>query len=829
MGERGTPKNAFEQPSTPEHNELWSKLESIEDDQEFLKLASELRESGEINNLSKDEQHDLIRRVVFWYSENLQQNKIDSFRGAMMVDRLFMPRMRESYNEPDILDEYAALMPEIWLEHPDAAFELSNLLDQNAQVVNPDVYLDSLGRIIRQPGIRSDAITSAAAGLSYQASFGLLPYLERRLDNIDQLSVDQAASFLTVLDTTAAYGKGWDFSGESSERLNQMLGEFPEKTGSALLRRKAESIIETQQSREGIRFSADDLRDWVKNDQDTFGDVDHSRLDEISDDQLYDECGAVLQYSAGIFKKFLVDKKRHAIEDPYGTSEIEITGINREASTVVPVSSEYFGVYSLSGRLDSLVKREEGQRQYDVYDLRHPGELPMLGISDEMDSEEREHKMQAQRDYAMLLDRDLLDEIEQDYGFSVRELSTREQVWFMASLREYSPEDEKQIMAFTQQFGIDGARAFLSCEYGDGFRKTVLEIGEKFDEETAKKIFSQYGELVITAQSSADELSDSFFEGDSKKPVDQTQIESDLLKRAKDFLEGIPTMDDPKEIEQRLQQFNSDIVVFSSIFRSLYKGKGGQVDFKEMKQTEFGSYIPSEIDPKDKQGMLDLQAENWSKQKPEIVDFVTKGLSVKLNSNNKDSKFFMMKRGQDIMAFIRYDERPDLEPNATIALSLNVRSGAKGSAMGDVMLEQSLQREAKDRTVYGNVFPQLIAGTAYVEKYGLLISDVVELTNDEGETEHQFLLKRNDQANQQYQARQVGVEQSDLIKGHEGLKARQFNVFDQVGVDEFLEVVRQEKKQGQIVTRYFADSKDKNIRYAVFESEIVPDGMTLAA
>ncbi len=411
MSEREGYKPNIEKIEHGDQTELGRRLKDVKDNQELVNELVKLRGSGEINDLSPSEQRDLIDRVVAWYSENLTQGKVDGFDGAIMVNGLFMPS-RRSYKDKDILDEYASMMPEIWLQYPEAARELSNLLDQDAQVVNPDVYLESLGKIFRQPGLPPDALTGAVAGLSYQASFGLMPFLEKRMDNLDELEVEQASSLLSVLNATSSYGENFGFSEQSAEKMESMLEEFPEKTNSALLKRKAEAILEQRSSGGGLRFDTEDIRNWMANDRDTFDYIDEDRIEEMSDDELCDEFEYVFNQTAHIFREYLIDKKRVKMESPYGTDQIDIHRLQRSNVGVVPVSKEYYGVYDLNGKLIGMLNKENEKEVYQAEEMIHFGDLPMIGISDDLNSEQREYRMQAQRDYSMLLDNNLLDGLE---------------------------------------------------------------------------------------------------------------------------------------------------------------------------------------------------------------------------------------------------------------------------------------------------------------------------------------------------------------------------------------------------------------------------------
>ncbi len=195
--------------------EFLEALKQADDDPTFLKLVTQARASGDINLLSNDEQRALIRRLVARYDKRMREEDAEPFTTAIdEVDRLLMPDYR-NHGEPDIVDEYMALIPEFYLQYPQTTRELANLLDQNAQVVDQDVYLKTVATLLSQPGIDPYAKQGAIAGLSYHASFGLLPFLQERLSSVEQMTVEDAARYLTILEATAEYGENWGFSKES--------------------------------------------------------------------------------------------------------------------------------------------------------------------------------------------------------------------------------------------------------------------------------------------------------------------------------------------------------------------------------------------------------------------------------------------------------------------------------------------------------------------------------------------------------------------------------------------------------------------------------------
>lgn len=455
------------------------------------------------NLLSKEEQKAAVHRIVKAFVARLEAGE-DAFSGAIDAVNLLMPRSRR-YKEEDIVDTFMEMIPELYRTFPEAAPELANVLDQNAQVVRPEVYLRTQAKILRDPDIGNYAQTGALAGLAYHAAYGLQPFLKKELSRIEEMPVDEAITLFTLLHATAQYGRDWDFSEDVSGEMLGLLRQFAERTTSALLKRKAETVL-----RPGSRAARQDV------------------------------LPVVIEGVAG----------RVAVRS---------------------LAKGYAGVYR-GAQLFGVLPLEEGKETYEKEAIQPLASLSELRGSPKADAEAQARTVQAREDYAMLIDPTLLDGLEKDYGFSVRALTVREQLWFTASLRGMAPKEEGAIEEFTQKFGIDGARAFLTVESGDAFRDVVLRIGERLPEETAKAVFARYAEFAEWAQATAETMSKEFFKEQASLPFNTQVVEDRLLERGKQLLLEAERAPNPEAVLSQLETARADAVLFASIFRQLFKG-----------------------------------------------------------------------------------------------------------------------------------------------------------------------------------------------------------------------------------------------------------------
>lgn len=425
------------------------------------------------------------------------------------------------------------------------------------------------------------------------------------------------------------------------------------------------------------------------------------------------------------------------------------------------------------------------------------------------------------------LHRPLIKErIEQEAGIKLVDLSLREQIQLLNYLASEDAQTTKRALAVIRAHGIACARSFLSCEHGQKLGGTIIKIAERLEPASANAIFKKYAEIVDVTEVSTQELLNDFYAEDKEHPFERQRLNEELLVRAKSILQVFAEqIDEPsistsiKSVLTHLDRFQKDTVFFASMFKTAAKRK--DIDFKELKGVSFEKKVPAELTVEEKQQMLDVLDENWKTQKPSVASWVRAGFETKIDQNNQNTQFFLLKKRGHVIAFMRFDERPDLGEAVLYAGSLNVSPELRGSALGETVLRKTVDQLAKDHVIYADFFPEVVAGTMYVEQMGWIITGVEEVVvNQEGKTEKRFLMKRDDAVNTRYAARQSVTKQAIIKDQKSPLEARGWDVRSFIlpkQTSDLIKTIEQASASGLVATRYFADDQDQAKFYVVLE------------
>jgi len=534
-------------------------------------------------------------------------------------------------------------------------------------------------------------------------------------------------------------------------------------------------------------------------------------LDEAEIVRLWQECREE-GYFEPIFSPLRDAKLRSTFDQPELRDRIEAP----DGAIVSRVAKNFVGVFDERG----ILKKVQEQGQDHLMDLQ---EAKLFATRPGMSAEQVEEKRQVVRDVESVMDLRVRALIEQDFGFSMSGLTLREQVWFMGTLRDASGKDLEKIEMVTKKFGIDGARAFLSVEFGDEFQGVVIGISERFAEEQVKEIFKRFAEIAELAQTQVDALRKEFFAEGKEVSIEFEALEENLLSRAKQLLTDASEKN-PDKLFASLRKYNKDVVLFTTMFRTIFKGQE-EVNFSELRGLEFGSVLPQDVSAEDQKEMYEIFDENWSDQDAIAAKKFRGDLQRGLDPHNKNTHFYVLKKDGNVSAFIRFDHRDDLEPGAYYAGSLNISPELRSSAIGRVFMENTLDKEAEKHTLYAHVVPDAEVGTRYVED-GLVITGVDEVTVDNLKTV-ELAIRKDERKNPSYRARQEGVTNEKLLKGVEGVRVERFDYTEEK--DAFLDTIRTANKRGEVVTRYWVDPENKDVRYLAIEPDVELDTSRIAA
>ncbi|MCR4279021.1 MAG: GNAT family N-acetyltransferase [bacterium] len=419
--------------------------------------------------------------------------------------------------------------------------------------------------------------------------------------------------------------------------------------------------------------------------------------------------------------------------------------------------------------------------------------------------------------------------LEENMGVPLNTLSLREQIQLLLFLVDTDPKTCSVAFQKIKSFGVPVARAFLSLEYGKGMGDKILSIAEVYDHVSAQKIFEKYAEIVDETEKTTEELLRKFFVKEEGKAVDRGKINDELLRRAKDIIVHFADIAEAKEGQQpsaeevtvALDRFREDTVVFVSMFKAFAKGQ--TIEFNEIRGLEFSQRLPAEITREERKQMGDILQENWRSQIPSIADWVSEGFEKKLHSKNADTWFYILKKDNHVLGYVRFDERPDLGPSALYCGSLNVAPDFRGSAIGEAFLRNTIDHEATKHPIYADFFPEVRAGTAYVETFGSIVSGVEEI-DIHGKKKKRLLVERRDDLNSRYKSRSKKYSREKLIEmagqppGRDKIVVRTFELPKEE--EQFLDAVQRASERDIAMTRYFVDTKNPKIRYVAFEPRV---------
>ncbi|MFA6131045.1 MAG: GNAT family N-acetyltransferase [Patescibacteria group bacterium] len=362
--------------------------------------------------------------------------------------------------------------------------------------------------------------------------------------------------------------------------------------------------------------------------------------------------------------------------------------------------------------------------------------------------------------FTHLQDLKLRFQIEEENGISFKDFTLREQVWLVAAIEnssEYLPsqksvrasyfneEKRRRFETFLHRYGVDGAKAFLSAEFGEEFEEVVLRIGETFDADVAKEIFKKFRVLVEAAQKETNILMAEYLK--ETPNVDPAKIERLLMERAQRFLEnfveGKTAASSREELLKALEETQTDLVILSAILRTTLK-ENPDLGFDILKDIEFGGYTGEEIDDEDKQEMIRILEKNWAPKGKNFTEFVSEALRTPLMNNDPNDIFYVLKRDNDILTFMRLEKK--LEEDGSSYLyggSFNVNPDVRGSGLGETMMKTVIDEQARTNRIRVDSEIGTDASIMYIERYKLHVVGAKTYDTPLGQF-RSMILERND-------------------------------------------------------------------------------------
>lgn len=413
-------------------------------------------------------------------------------------------------------------------------------------------------------------------------------------------------------------------------------------------------------------------------------------------------------------------------------------------------------------------------------------------------------------------------------------LSFREQAWFMRFALKAGAEEQDKAFALVREYGENGLKTFISLELDADSSDKIFAVAEKYEGVGAKEIFRKYAEIAAAAEKVEIEVSNFFVESGRAEEVSGQRVTQEIMKRAARVIANFAEREADEatlaEIDEELEKIDAELVMFGSIFKAVFKGKE-DVDFKEVRGLDFLRIDIAELSDEEKEEMLNVSKANWLPRGAAgrgVVEEFERTLEV-----GKDIDFSVLKKDGKILSFMRFDtirdEQGRIVPDRKYAGSFNVDPRYRGSAVGEAMLINALEREAQDYVLEATVSPKIVVGTDYVEKRGFSITNVLPNYDNSGETFFEIILDKK--GNKAFASKGEEFSHDKIISMYDtiykdrpidelverDMVIQRFDTEEQS--NDILTTTERLVNEGYVGTRYFSDSKDKRRRYYVFEKD----------
>jgi len=384
---------------------------------------------------------------------------------------------------------------------------------------------------------------------------------------------------------------------------------------------------------------------------------------------------------------------------------------------------------------------------------------------------------------------ELAGKIENAFGFSLRDLSLREQYFFLNYLKRVTPKSADLMKQFTALYGVDGMRTFLSLERGDdSLGDRIVAFGQY--PEVAHKVFTYYGELLDSADRAemlVREVSDCV--GDLCIEL-ATQVRENILNRAQKDLEKAVRSTDIHKIESQIETYLAEAKEYVALLQEIGSGNIEKLS-------------SAELNIKDQGQMRVLLKANYEVAYPNIADTDFKNAvldSLEKSFSNANTTFQVLRDGEKIVSYNRFDLIHDAN-GSEISYFGSFNADPAYSGVGGVMLEETIKQKLKDgRPMMAHCDPLQPITKKYIED-GFVATRFISVAGKPS-----FEIWRSQDSNEQIKSKKFSVEQ--LIEMIE--QDRTVIVREQSSSEEYPEIAK-----GKALTRYFTHIGKT---YLVFET-----------
>ena len=542
----------------------------------------------------------------------------------------------------------------------DLTRELENVIDQNLDMVGPVALWNIAGDVMWRRDVPSNVKDNLMSGMTQALAFSdMEPYEEELLKNLDFERPEDYTKVAHMLEALKRFWS-WSHDGYAEDRV-------PNFYIHAL-----EHIKATPETNYLLSVRAQELLSMFKEGEDI---VMEAR--DVLPFELSKGVYASVQGSKGL----CVVPQEHNIE-LQRASEAFIDFEKKIAPSPVSIDE---AVTSGSRWVEQpLSSREMLERKRLFTSVHSFATVPiddMLGDLGNMDLKKRQELL---FDYEYLVSRPIREMIQHEFAIELKDLSIREQFYFLNYLKRITVSDADTMKTFTSTYGVDGMRTFLSLERGDeSLGDGIIAFGQHAD--VAAEVFRYYGELLDGAEHAETLVKEV---SDCEAGVCNMlagQVRENILNRAQ------------KDLEKAVRAQHRDAVV-DQLENYIASAKEYVALLQEVGAGNIEKVLSSDLAPGDKEQMRELLRKNYAHMYPRRENEVFRDAilsSLEKGFSQDDTVFRILRDGEKIVSFNRFDTVRDIG-GREISYFGSFNTDPAYSGVGSVMLEETIKERLKD-------------------------------------------------------------------------------------------------------------------------------------
>jgi predicted transcriptional regulator YdeE len=317
-------------------------------------------------------------------------------------------------------------------------------------------------------------------------------------------------------------------------------------------------------------------------------------------------------------------------------------------------------------------------------------------------------------DYTTLMHSRFRAIIEEDLGFRLRDLSIREQLYFLKYAKETPRLGLDPLRQLARSHGTSSLRTFLVTAGDESLRDRVFEFSNSVPAEEAQKVFDAYGKLVESIDGVGDYLRQQF-KGEHVTAIEM--IVEKQLNRARNLLsEAHEYKDSPESLVALVGSVDADTHLFTDACRALK----GNLKLADVRDGSLEIILGQNITEEDKGVIREIQEKYYAPKYPaEVMVELRTGLEDSFKAS--DTRFYLYRKNDEILTFVRFDDAVASNDTSKHMGSFMLNPRFEGGGLGQVLLETALPKELVSSVpIFAECDPELVP---FYAKFGFELLD----------------------------------------------------------------------------------------------------------